>query len=294
MVHIKRVVPEQTDQLSGQESELVLRMVVCSIDCMPERISLGTLLEEKVIEGRFKVVLGSQKISKHQAYTKKQAAEWTEKSGWPLLWRGNPKAVRVEFDLEETNQAFKYLAKVAEISKSQCQQGKFPTASILVDPEKNEIIGQKCDSRDVTGNPIGHSIMDLALDAAERETENRELQREKNENGQEIERTYLCLNMHVYTTHEPCIMCAMALVHSRIARLIYIKPTPASGAISPTSGAGYGVHWNKQLNWTYEAWEWVPLGPELGSTGTEVIDKHAMGVYKLIDNVVDLDKIVSA
>lgn len=261
---------------------------------MPEKSSLEDLLCEKIIENRFKIILGIQTISKHQAYTKKQAAEWSERSGWPLLWRGNPKAVRVEFDLEETRQAFKYLAKVAQISKAQCQLGKLPTASILVDPEKNEIIGQKCDSRDTTGNPIGHSIMDLALDAAEREAESRKLQSEQTGNDQEIDRVYLCLNMHVYTTHEPCIMCAMALIHSRIARLIYIKPTPASGAISPTSGAGYGVHWNKKLNWTYEAWEWVPLGPELGSTSTEVTDEHVMDSYKLIDTVVDLDKTVSA
>ncbi|ANB12024.1 Tad3p [Sugiyamaella lignohabitans] len=74
------------------------------------------------------------------------------------------------------------------------------------------------------------------------------------------DKNYLCLNMHVYTTHEPCPMCAMALVHSRIARLIYIKPSPKTGAIEPTSGASYGVHWNKLLNWKYEAWRWQADG----------------------------------
>jgi tRNA-specific adenosine deaminase 3 len=70
------------------------------------------------------------------------------------------------------------------------------------------------------------------------------------------EQNYLCLNLHVYSTHEPCPMCAMALVHSRIGRLVYIKSTPKSGAIEPTSGSSYGIHWNKQLNWRYEAWKW--------------------------------------
>ncbi len=52
-------------------------------------------------------------------------------------------------------------------------------------------------------------------------------------------------------------MCAMALVHSRISRLIYIKSSPKTGALEPSSGAGYGIHNNKMLNWDFEVFKWI-------------------------------------
>ena len=37
--------------------------------------------------------------------------------------------------------------------------------------------------------------------------------------------SYLLTGCDVYVSHEPCIMCAMALVHSRIRRLFFCHPT---------------------------------------------------------------------
>ena len=39
----------------------------------------------------------------------------------------------------------------------------------------------------------------------------------------------------LYATVEPCAMCAGALVHARIARLVYGAPEPKSGAVASTS-----------------------------------------------------------
>merc|ERR1711972_672196 len=40
---------------------------------------------------------------------------------------------------------------------------------------------------------------------------------------------YLCQECEVVTSHEPCVMCAMALVHSRVRLIAYDIPDPHFG-----------------------------------------------------------------
>ncbi|KAK2156472.1 hypothetical protein LSH36_212g00038 [Paralvinella palmiformis] len=58
---------------------------------------------------------------------------------------------------------------------------------------------------------------------------------------------YLCTGYDVYVTAEPCIMCSMALVHSRIRRLYYGDPSP-DGAL----GTKYKLHTQPGLNHKFE------------------------------------------
>ena len=51
----------------------------------------------------------------------------------------------------------------------------------------------------------------------------------------------------MYTTHEPCTMCAMALLHSRIRTVVYKHPDPAHGAL----GSKYKLHAKASLNHSF-------------------------------------------
>jgi hypothetical protein len=42
---------------------------------------------------------------------------------------------------------------------------------------------------------------------------------------------YLATGLDLYCTHEPCVMCSMALVHSRIGRVFYTFPNKAYGGL---------------------------------------------------------------
>lgn len=63
---------------------------------------------------------------------------------------------------------------------------------------------------------------------------------------------YICTGFDLYVTREPCVMCAMALVHSRIGRIFY-GTASADGAF----GTKYKIHSQKDLNHRFEAYRGV-------------------------------------
>jgi tRNA-specific adenosine deaminase 3 len=86
---------------------------------------------------------------------------------------------------------------------------------------------------------------------------------------------YLCHELELYMTHEPCTMCAMAILHSRMGRIVFRHRMPLTGGMSSEDrgfdhcgvgtgceqgpcggGQGLGLHWRKELNWSMLGWEW--------------------------------------
>lgn len=86
---------------------------------------------------------------------------------------------------------------------------------------------------------------------------------------------YLCHELELYMTHEPCTMCAMAILHSRMGRIVFRHRMPLTGGMGSEDrgydlcdangpcpngpcggGQGLGLHWRKELNWSMLGWEW--------------------------------------
>lgn len=63
---------------------------------------------------------------------------------------------------------------------------------------------------------------------------------------------YLLTGLSVFLSHEPCLLCAMSLLHSRVKNLFYIKRAPGAGGC----GSLYSVHEDRGLNHRFEVYEW--------------------------------------
>lgn len=224
LAHIRRIVKLDTSQDKG----ILLRLLVCSQDLVPK-----STVQELV--GSYE--LHPAKVSKCQADTKEESAQWSEESGWPISWRGNPAAVLPVLSPETQKQMEGWVERIAKSDK---------VRTLVVNPETNELLADEVEQKDT--HPLNHAVMQAVRAVADRE---RQAKR-----GNPDSENYLCLDMDVYTTDEPCTMCSMALVHSRIGRLIYVRQSEVSGAIDPTSQLRYGLHDRPQLNHTFQVWQY--------------------------------------
>lgn len=69
---------------------------------------------------------------------------------------------------------------------------------------------------------------------------------------------YLCTGLQIFLTHEPCVMCSMAILHSRFDQVVFAERMPQTGALSADDlGLGYGLFWLPELNWKMLAWHFV-------------------------------------
>ncbi|VBB77301.1 Putative tRNA-specific adenosine deaminase subunit [Podospora comata] len=84
---------------------------------------------------------------------------------------------------------------------------------------------------------------------------------------------YLCHGLEMYLTHEPCVMCSMAILHSRMGKVVFRHRMPLTGGLSAEDrgcghpslggadgGRGLGLFWRRELNWSLIAWEWESGG----------------------------------
>jgi tRNA-specific adenosine deaminase 3 len=87
---------------------------------------------------------------------------------------------------------------------------------------------------------------------------------------------YLCHDLELYMTHEPCIMCSMAILHSRVGSIMFRHRMPLTGGMcaedrcvescdsngpcrddgSCGGGRAIGLHWRRELNWCMHGWEY--------------------------------------
>uniref|UniRef100_A0A1B6GPT7 CMP/dCMP-type deaminase domain-containing protein n=1 Tax=Cuerna arida TaxID=1464854 RepID=A0A1B6GPT7_9HEMI len=147
------------------------------------------------------------------------------------------------------------------------RRSKIQVGAVVVDPSSKTVVAIASDDR--TAHPMKHSIMvvvDLVArtqggglwkmrdgDFVFKENVKKSSVTHSKRDQEGVEKPigpYLCTGYDVYVTREPCTMCAMALVHSRVRRVFY-------GTNSETGALGTLVklHTLKDLNHHYEVFK---------------------------------------
>ena len=104
----------------------------------------------------------------------------------------------------------KYMLEALKEASLAASEDEVPIGCVIV--KDGEIIARAHNQRDKTNNPLGHAEV-LAIKKAS-----------------EILKNWQLVNCELYVTIEPCLMCAGAIIQSRIKRVIYGAPDLKGGA----------------------------------------------------------------
>jgi tRNA(adenine34) deaminase len=133
-----------------------------------------------------------------------------------------------------------FMRRALELARAAELAGEVPVGAVIV--RDGSIIGEGSNRPIGTHDPTAHAEM-IALRAAATCSD-----------------SYRLLRTTLYVTLEPCAMCAGAMVHARVQRLVYAATDPRAGA----AGSVFDVVQNPALNHQLEVTSGV-LGEECGS-----------------------------
>ncbi len=118
-----------------------------------------------------------------------------------------------------------------EEAQAAAQRGEAPIGAVVYDPASGQIVAQAGNSPIALSDPTAHAEI-LALRAAAATLGN-----------------YRLTGLELFVTLEPCAMCAGAISHARIGRLVFAATDEKGGAV--VSGPRFfdqpTCHWRPQV-----------------------------------------------
>lgn len=122
-----------------------------------------------------------------------------------------------------------FMRRALELARTAAEAGEVPVGAVIV--KDGEIVAEGCNRPIGTCDPTAHAEM-VALRAA----------------GTALG-TYRLVDTTLYVTLEPCAMCASAMVHARVRRLVFGATDPRAGA----AGSVFNIVQHAALNHRMES-----------------------------------------
>lgn len=119
------------------------------------------------------------------------------------------------------------MQRALALAQQAAAKGEVPVGAVLVC--EGEVIGEGFNCPISTNDPTAHAEVMALRDAAKRIS------------------NYRLPNTTLYVTVEPCAMCAGALVHARVARVVYGTPEPKAGVADSHLSLFSAPHFNHRV-----------------------------------------------
>jgi tRNA(adenine34) deaminase len=123
-----------------------------------------------------------------------------------------------------------WMKQALKLARFAMQKGEVPVGAVLV--VENTLLAEDCNSPITLHDPTAHAEI-LAIRGAGQVTKN-----------------YRLPGTTLYVTLEPCVMCAGAMIHARIERLVYGTPDLRTGAAGSVFNLAQAKQTNHRLNVT--------------------------------------------
>ncbi len=123
------------------------------------------------------------------------------------------------------------MERALALAREAAAAGEAPIGAVIVDPVSRAIIAEGRNAPIGMSDPTAHAEI-VALRAAARKIGN-----------------YRLPGLDLYVTLEPCAMCAGAISHARIRRLVYAASDPKGGAVAhgPRLFGQPTCHWRPEI-----------------------------------------------
>jgi tRNA(adenine34) deaminase len=123
-----------------------------------------------------------------------------------------------------------FMRRALELAAQGSSLGEVPVGAVVV--SDGVIIGEGYNCPISTHDPTAHAEVVALRDAANKRA------------------NYRLLDCTLYVTIEPCMMCAGALIHSRITRVVFGAREPKAGAVISHLNVFSAAHVNHAIKYT--------------------------------------------
>ncbi|MEO9969470.1 MAG: nucleoside deaminase [Hyphomonadaceae bacterium] len=123
------------------------------------------------------------------------------------------------------------MQRAFELAEAAAERGEVPVGAVIIDPSTGEIVAEGANGPIGAHDPTAHAEI-VALRQAASTLKN-----------------YRLPELHLYTTLEPCAMCAGAISFARIEKVIFAADDPKGGAVvnGPRFFEQPTCHWRPEV-----------------------------------------------